>query len=116
MDGLSVVRTDRPTTGGLRKQRSSMALFIRNRPLARLAGTAAVIGQLAGAYFFLLYPALTVPSPVNYLFPVAWAILLGLAIASWRHHPLRAFVIPVVSVPICVLFLELGTRFLGWAP
>ena len=93
-----------------------MELLIRNRPLARFAGTAGVIGQLAGAYYFLLYPAMTVPTPVNYLFMVTWAVLLGLSIAWWRHQPSRSFLIPVVSGPICVLFLELGTRFLGWAP
>ncbi len=31
-------------------------------------------------------------------------------------HPWRSLLIPVVSVPGVVLALNLGTRFLGWAP
>lgn len=93
-----------------------MQTVIGNRTLAHVAGAAGIAGQFAGAYFFLLYPALSVPSPENYLFFVAWFVLVGLAIAWWRKHPWRSMVVPIVSVPVVILVLEIGMRFLGWAP
>jgi hypothetical protein len=89
---------------------------IRSSTLARVAGAAGIGGQVAAAYVFLLLPGLTVPSPENYLFFGAWTILLGLAIAWWRHHPWRSFLVPIVSVPPAWLLLEIGRRFLGWVP
>jgi hypothetical protein len=93
-----------------------MQTVIGNRTLAHVAGAAGIVGQFAGAYFFLLCPALSVPSPENYLFFVAWFVLVGLAIAWWRNHPWRSMVVPIVSVPVVILVLEIGMRFLGWAP
>ena len=93
-----------------------METVVGNRALAHVAGAAGIVGQLAASYFFLLFPALSVPSPENYLFFIAWAVLVGVAIAWWRDHPWRSFLVPIVSVPIAVLLLEFGTRFLGWAP
>jgi hypothetical protein len=93
-----------------------METKIGNRGLEHVAGALGIAGQIAGAYFFLLYPALTVPSPENYLFFFTWAVLLGFAIAWWRRHPWRSFLIPVISVPAVMLVLETGKRFLGWAP
>lgn len=90
--------------------------MIRDRPLAYLAGATGVVGQLASAYVFLLYPLLVVPTPASYLFFVAWFVLVGLAIAWWRRHPLRSFFVPIVSVPIAVLVLWIGTTLLGWSP
>lgn len=90
--------------------------IVRNRTLARVAGTAGIIGQLAAAYWFVLFPALVVPSPANYLIVASWFVLVGLAIAWWRHHPWRSFLVPIVSVPVVLLVLEFGTRVLGWAP
>ncbi len=93
-----------------------MDTLIGNRTLANVAGAAGVLGQLAAAYWFVLFPALVVPTPINYLFVVAWLVLVGLAIASWRHHPWRSFLIPVVSVPVVIVALEVGVRLMGWAP
>ena len=93
-----------------------METVISNRRLARVAGAAGIAGQVAAAYWFLLFPLLTVPSPEHYLFFVAWFVLVVLAIVWWRHHPWRSFLVPIVSVPAVILVLELGTRFLGWAP
>ena len=90
--------------------------MISDRTWAHIAGALGIAGQVAAAYFFLLFPALTVPSPENYLFFVAWAVLLGLAIAWWRHHPWRSLLVPIVSVPTVAVVLEAGERFLGWAP
>jgi hypothetical protein len=87
-----------------------------NHMLARVAGAAGVAGQLLAAYIFILYPALTVPSPANYVFVVAWFVLVALAIVWWRDHPWRSFLVPITSVPVAVLLLALGTRLLGWAP
>lgn len=89
---------------------------IGNSTLAHVAGAAGIVGQIAAAYWFLLLPGLVVPSPENYLFFVAWAVLLVLAIAWWRRHPWRSALVPIVSVPVVLLVLELGQRLLGWAP
>jgi hypothetical protein len=93
-----------------------MASMIRENPLAYLAGAIGIIGQLASAYWFLLYPLLVVPTPASYAFFVAWFVLVGLTLAWWRHHPIRSFVVPIVSVPAVNIALGIGTRFLGWAP
>jgi hypothetical protein len=90
--------------------------IVGNRTVASLAGVLGIVGQLAAAYWFVLVPALTVPTPATYLFVAAWFVLVGLAIAWWRHHPWRSFLVPVVSAPIVILVLEFGTRSLGWAP
>ena len=42
-----------------------MASMIRDRPLAHLAGAVGILGQLASAYWYLLYPLLVVPSPAS---------------------------------------------------
>lgn len=91
-----------------------MASIIQNRPVARVAGVAGVVAQLAAAYFFVLYPALIVPAPISWLFVVAWLVLVILAIAWWRRHPWRSFLVPVISVPIVWLILQFGMRSLGW--
>jgi hypothetical protein len=93
-----------------------VTIVVRNDRLARIAGGAGIVGQLAAAYYFVLFPTLVVPSPINYLFVAAWFVLVGLAIASWRQHPWRSFLIPIVSVPVVIVLLELGVRYLGWAP
>lgn len=83
--------------------------------LARVAGATGIAGQVAAALPFLLIPALVVPTPANYLFYAAWAVLLVLAIAWWQHHPWRSFLVPVISVPLAYFVLALGERVLGWA-
>ena len=92
-----------------------METAIANSKVSHAAGAAGIAVQVASAYFFLLYPALIVPSPLNYLFFIAWFFLVGLAMAWWRHHPWRSLLVPVVSVPLVVLVLEIGISFLGWA-
>ena len=93
-----------------------MASSIRDRPLAHVAGAIGIAAQLASAYWFLLYPLLVVPSPASYAFFVAWFVLVGLTVAWWRDHPIRSFFVPIVSVPVVVLAIWIGTTFLGWAP
>jgi hypothetical protein len=82
----------------------------------RIAATVGVLGQVASAYWFVLYPLLTVPSPASYLFFGSWIVLVGVALAWWRRHPWRSFMLPLVSVPIAVLILEFGKQSLGWLP
>ena len=67
--------------------------LLANRKLAHVAGAVGIAGQLAAAFSFILVPALTVPPPATYLFFVAWFVLLGLAIAWWRRHPWRSFLV-----------------------
>ena len=93
----------------------TLASRIRDRPLAYFAGAAGIVGQLASAYLYVLLPLLVVPSPALYGFIVAWFVLDGLAIAWWPHHPMRSFVVPIVSVPVAVLVLWLGGTLLGWS-
>jgi len=89
---------------------------IGNRVLAHVAGAAGIAGQVAAAFPFLLIPLLTVPTPEMYLFFVAWVVLVVAAIAWWRQHPWRSFLVPIISVPAVYLVLEVGKRSLGWAP
>jgi hypothetical protein len=41
-------------------------------------------------------------------------VLLVLAIAWWRHQPVREFLVPVISAPAVTAILALGGRYLGW--
>ena len=93
-----------------------MASMIRDRPLAHLAGAVGILGQLASAYWYLLYPLLVVPSPASYVFFVAWLIAVALTVRWWPRHPMRSFFVPIVSVPVAVVALWIGTESLGWAP
>jgi len=86
------------------------------RPLAHVAGALGIAGQVASAYWYLLYPLLAVPTPASYAFFAAWFVLVGLTVAWWRHHPIRSFFVPIGSVPAVVFALWIGTSFLGWAP
>jgi hypothetical protein len=87
-----------------------------NRTLASVAGALGILGQLAAAYWFVLWPALSVPSPFNYLIVATWFVLVGLTIAWWRHHPWRSFLVPIISVPVIILILNFGTLNWGWVP
>jgi hypothetical protein len=93
-----------------------MESAIAHRRLSYAAGIAGITIQVASAYFFVLFPALVVPSPANYLFFAAWFFLVGLSIAWFRHHPWRSLLVPVLTVPLVIVLLEAGTRVLGWAP
>jgi len=83
--------------------------------LAHVAGAIGIVGQLASAFFYLLFPFLIVPRPTSYAFYVTWTVLVGLAIVWWRRHPIRSFVVPIVSVPAVLVVLWVGTMVLGWA-
>jgi hypothetical protein len=92
-----------------------METALAHRRLAYAAGVAGIAAQVASAYFFLLYPLLIVPTPASYVFFAAWFFLVGLAIAWLRHHPWRSFLVPIVTVPLVIVVLEIGIHVLGWA-
>jgi len=100
----------------IRERGRRVASMMGGRPLAHFAGAIGILGQLATAYWYLLYPLLVVPSPASYAFFVAWFVLVGLTVKWWRHHPIRSFFVPIVSAPIAIVALWLGTALLGWAP
>jgi len=90
---------------------------LRDDPgLARIAASIGVALQVLGAYYFVLYPLLTVPSPASYAFFAAWPALVGLTLSWWRRHPWRSFLVPIVSVPTAAIILDFGSRSLGWQP
>ena len=82
----------------------------------RIGATLGVIGTLALAYYYILVPLLTVPSPANYGFYGAWLVLLGLSIAWWRRHPWRSLAVPIVGLVAALAVLWFGSTYLGWAP
>lgn len=102
------------------RERKVVVSVVRSRHidsrLAHLAGAIGIAGQLASAYWYLLYPLLIVPTPASYAFFVAWPTLVVVTIIWWRKHPIRSFFVPIVSVPIAVVTLEIGMTSFGWAP
>jgi hypothetical protein len=92
-----------------------VASMTSDQRLAHLAGAIGIVGQLASAYFYLLFPLLIVPTPTSYAFFVTWLVLVGLTIIWWRHHPIRSFFVPIVSVPAVLVVFWIGTTFLGWS-
>ncbi len=110
---MSETSSPDPSSSGVDGLRS--ASMIRDRRLAHLAGALGIVGQLASAYWYLLYPLLVVPTASCYLFYTACS--LRPANVSWsRDHPIRSFFVPVVSVSTIVFTLSIGTTFLSWAP
>ncbi len=93
-----------------------MGSFVANETVRRIAATFGVLASVALAYFYILYPLLTVPGLARYGFYVAWIVLVVLSIKWWRHHPWRAFAVPVVGLVAVLVALWLGGEYLGWAP
>ena len=81
--------------------------MIGNRTIARVAGAAGIAGQIAAAVLYIVFPQVMLLPPETYIFFLAWAVQLGLAIAWWRHHPWRSFLVPIVSVPAVWLVFAL---------
>lgn len=90
---------------------------IADHPLARgIAGALGVLGSIADGLYFVLYPMLTVPTPANYAFYLAWLVPLGLSVRWWRSHPWRALAVPIVAAVLVNLALRAGEAIFGWAP
>ena len=82
----------------------------------RVAATLGVVGSVALAHYYVLLPALTVPTPATYLFVGAWFVLVILALAWWRRHPWRSFAVPIIGFVAVIVALWFGTTYLGWRP
>ena len=93
-----------------------MDSLLQNESARRVAATLGVVGSVALAYYYILAPMLTVPSPAKYGFYAAWFVLVGLSIAWWRRHPWRSFSVPIVGLIVALVVLWLGGEYLGWAP
>lgn len=92
-----------------------MDRFLANAIVRRVVATFGVLGSVALAFFYVLVPALTVPSPAMYGFYVAWAVLVVLSLRWWSGHPWRAFAVPVIGLPVVLAVLWLGGEYLGWS-
>ena len=92
-----------------------MPSFLANETVRRIAATVGVLGSLALAYFYILYPLLTVPGIARYGFYGAWIVLVVLSLRWWRHQPWRAFAVPVVGLVAVLAALWLGYSYLGWS-
>ena len=97
---MSEIGSGGPESQAIGEEALPMASQIGGRPLAHVAGAIGIVAQLASAYWYVLYPLLVIPSPASYAFFVAWFILVGLTIIWWRHHPIRSFFVPIVSIPV----------------
>ena len=93
-----------------------MEVLARHEGTRRVAATLGVVASIALAYYYVLVPALTVPSPANYLFFAAWFVLVILAVAWWRRYPWRSFAVPIIGFVAVIAALWFGTTYLGWAP
>ena len=93
-----------------------MDAFLANETVRRIAATVGVIGSVALAYYYVLYPMLTVPGLARYVFYGAWIVLVVLSIKWWRSHPWRSLAVPVVGLVAALAVLWFGGEYLGWAP
>ena len=93
-----------------------MDAFVANQTVRRVAASLGVLGSLALAYYYLLFPALTVPSPAMYGFFAAWFVLVGLSLKWWSKLPWRSFAVPIVGLIAVLVVLWFGTTYLSWAP
>ncbi|HEY8238906.1 MAG TPA: hypothetical protein VIF63_05675 [Candidatus Limnocylindrales bacterium] len=93
-----------------------MTSFLANETVRRIAATLGVLGSLALAYLYILYPLLTVPGLARYGFYGAWIVLVVLSLMWWRRHPWRALAVPVVGLVAVLAALWFGGEYLGWAP
>jgi hypothetical protein len=93
-----------------------MEALARHEGARRVAATLGVVGSVALAYYYVLLPALTVPTPATYLFVAAWFVLVILAVAWWRRYPWRSFAVPIIGFVAVNAALWFGTTYLRWAP
>ena len=93
-----------------------MASLVANETVRRIGATLGVLGSLALAYFYILFPMLTVPGLARYGFYAAWVVLVVLSLKWWRAHPWRSLAVPVVALVVVLPVLWFGGEYLGWAP
>ena len=73
-------------------------------------------GASRSGYFFVLIPLLTVPSPANYLFYLAWLVPIGLSLLWWRSHPWRGLAVAAIATVLVIAAISVGSAIFGWAP
>lgn len=85
------------------------------RRVARVAvGVAAVLAQVALAFYYVGLTILTVPSPWFYLLWVAWAAEVIVVIWLAIRHTWWAPLVPLVSLVAVLVLYEYGNTNLGW--
>ena len=83
--------------------------------LARvMVGVAAVLAQLALAFFYVGLPILVVPMPGMLFLGLLWIIQVMLVIWLAIRHKWYAPLVPVASFVMVMLMLEYGRADLGW--
>jgi len=85
-----------------------------DRSLARLLAILAIAGHGVALLAYALAPFLVVPTPVVYLFPAAWVVVLVAALRWLRDHPLRTVLLVLVGAGLAIIVRILGEQYLGW--
>jgi len=87
------------------------------RRIARVAvGVAAVIAQIALAFYYVGLPILVVPGSAIYMLWLLWAVEVVAVIWLAIRHTWFAPFVPVASFIAMMLIYEYGNANLGWGP
>jgi hypothetical protein len=85
------------------------------RRIARVAvGVAAVIAQVALAFYYVGLPILVVPGSAIYMLWLLWAVEVVAVIWLAIRHTWFAPLVPVASFIAMMLIYEYGNANLGW--
>jgi hypothetical protein len=85
------------------------------RRIARVAvGVAAVIAQVALAFYYVGLPILVVPGSAIYMLWLLWAVEVVAVIWLAIRHTWFAPLVPVASFITMMLIYEYGNANLGW--
>jgi hypothetical protein len=85
------------------------------RRIARAAvGVAAVIAQIALAFYYVGLPILVVPGSAIYMLWLLWAVEVVAVIWLAIRHTWFAPLVPVASFIAMMLIYEYGNANLGW--
>jgi hypothetical protein len=85
------------------------------RRIARVAvGVAAVIAQIALAFYYVGLPILVVPGSAIYMLWLLWAVEVVAVIWLAIRHTWFAPLVPVASFIAMMLIYEYGNANLGW--
>jgi hypothetical protein len=85
------------------------------RRIARVAvGVAAVLAQVALAFYYVGLPILVVPGSAIYMLWLLWAVEVVAVIWLAIRHTWFAPLVPVASFIAMMLIYEYGNANLGW--
>lgn len=90
------------------------SLAYRNARFA--VALAAVLLQIALAFYYLGLTVLVVPEPTFFLFWLAWVIEFAIVLRLAMRHPWIAPIVPAISLLALQLILSYGETNLGWGP